>query len=314
MDILVVLEDNHGSIHKMSIEAIVAAQSLNGSISAIVIGENHKDLASEVSNFNLKEILIVNNSLVESYSADGYTEVLHHFINQKKPDLIICGHTYQTRDYIPRLSARNDIPFIPDVIEIKDNLYIKQVLNSKLNASCSSDSGTLIISVQSAAFNAEDIEEGTPLINPVEIQINSEKVRSTSETPFKEGVGDIDLESADILVSIGRGIEKKENVQIGFDLAKTLGAEVSASRPVVDAGWLESYRQVGSSGASVSPKLYLALGISGAIQHVVGMKGSKFILAINKDPDSPLFEISNYAIIGDVLEIVPKLNQALQDL
>ena len=314
MDILVILEDNHGSVHKMSIEAIVAAQSLNGSISAIVIGENHKDLASEVSNFNVKEILTVDDSLVASYSADGYTEVLHHIINQMKPDLIICGHTYQTRDYIPRLSARNDIPFIPDVIEIKENLYIKQVLNSKLNASCSSDSGTLIISVQSAAFNAEDIEKGTPLINPFEIQINSEKVRSTSETPFKEDIGDIDLESADILVSIGRGIEKKENVQIGFDLAETLGAEVSASRPVVDAGWLESYRQVGSSGASVSPKLYLALGISGAIQHVVGMKGSKFILAINKDPDSPLFEISDYAIIGDVLEIVPKLNQALQDL
>ena len=162
MNILVILEDNHGSVHKMSIEAIVAAQSLNGSISAIVIGKNHKDLASEVSNFNVKEILTVDDPLVDSYSADGYTEVLHHIINQKKPDLIICGHTYQTRDYIPRLSARNDIPFIPDVIEIKENLYIKQVLNSKLNASCSSDSGTLIISVQSAAFNAEDIEKGTP--------------------------------------------------------------------------------------------------------------------------------------------------------
>ena len=139
MKILVILEDNHGSVHKMSIEAIVATQSLNGSISAIVIGENHKDLAEgEVSDFNVKEILTVDDSLVASYSADGYTEVLHDIINQMKPDLIICGHTYQTRDYIPRLSARNDIPFIPDVIEIKENLYIKQVLNSKLNASCSS--------------------------------------------------------------------------------------------------------------------------------------------------------------------------------
>ena len=150
------------------------------------------------------KILTVDNSLVASYSADGYTEVLHHIINQKKPDLIICGHTYQTRDYIPRLSARNDIPFIPDVIEIKDNLYIKQVLNSKLNASCSSDSGTLIISVQSAAFNAEDIKKGTPSINPFEIQINPEKVRSISEAPFKQDEGDIDLESAEVLVSIGR--------------------------------------------------------------------------------------------------------------
>ena len=314
MNILVILEDNHGSVHKMSIEAIVAAQSLNGSISAIVIGKNHRDLSSEVSNFKLEEILTIDDPSVASYNADGYTELLSHIINQKKPDLIICGHTYQTRDYIPRLSARSDIPFIPDVIEIKENLYIKQVLNSKLNASCSSDSEKLIISIQSAAFNAENIEKGTPSINPFEIQINPEKVRSTSEAPFKEDAGDIDLESAEILVSIGRGIEKKENVQIGFDLAKTLGAEVSASRPVVDAGWIESYRQVGSSGASVSPKLYLALGISGAIQHVVGMKGSKFILAINKDPESPLFELSDYAIIGDVLEIVPKLNQALQEL
>ena len=175
MKILVILEDNHGSVHKMSIEAIVAAQSLNGSISAIVIGKNHKDLASEVSKFNLNEILTIDDPLVDSYNADGYTEVLDQIINQKKPDLIICGHTYQTRDYIPRLSARNEIPFIPDVIEIKENLYIKQVLNSKLNASCSSDSKKLIISVQSAAFNAENIEKGTPQLIHLKFKLNLRK-------------------------------------------------------------------------------------------------------------------------------------------
>ena len=146
----------------------------------------------------------------------------------------------------------------------------------------------------------------------IEVQFDSSDVRSVSDEPFQEDSGDVDLESAEILVSVGRGIEKKENVSIAFDLSKVLGAEVSASRPVVDSGWIEPFRQVGSSGHSLAPKLYFSLGISGAIQHVVGMKGSKSIIAINKDPDAPIFEIADYAVIGDLLEIVPKLIEALE--
>ena len=138
-------------------------------------------------------------------------------------------------------------------------------------------------------------------------------VRSKSEEPFQEEAGDVDLESAEILVSVGRGIEKKENISLAFDLAKEIGAEVSASRPVVDSGWIDSFRQVGSSGSNVAPKLYFSLGISGAIQHVVGMKGAKSILAINKDPDAPIFEIADYAVVGDVLEIIPRLIESLDN-
>ena len=137
--------------------------------------------------------------------------------------------------------------------------------------------------------------------------------RQVSEEPFQEATGDVDLESAEVLVSVGRGIEKEENVHLAFELAKAIGAEVCASRPVVDSGWIDSFRQVGSSGHNVAPKLYFSLGVSGAIQHVVGMKGSKNILAINKDADAPIFELADYAVVGNVLEIIPKLIEALNN-
>ena len=155
--------------------------------------------------------------------------------------------------------------------------------------------------------------KGTSTSESFDIDIDSSMIKSKSEEPFQESAAEVDLESAELIVSVGRGIEKEENISIAFDLAKEIGAEVSASRPVVDAGWLPSFRQVGSSGSTVSPKLYFSLGVSGAIQHVVGMKGSKNILAINKDPDAPIFEIADYAVIGDVLEIIPKLVETLNN-
>ena len=157
------------------------------------------------------------------------------------------------------------------------------------------------------------MQSGSSNYQTIDIDLDSSIINSISEEPFQESASEIDLESADLIVSVGRGIEKEENTSIAFDLANVLNAEVSASRPVVDAGWLPSSRQVGSSGSTVSPKLYFSLGVSGAIQHVVGMKGSKNILAINKDPDAPIFEIADYAVVGDVLEIVPKLIEALSD-
>ena len=214
---------------------------------------------------------------------------------------------------MPRVSARLDIPFIPDIIYVEQDSYTKQVLNSKLNSSVSSSSNKKILSFQSACFSEEDVLTGTSSSENFEIDLDSSVIRSTSEEPFQDSVAEVDLESAELIVSVGRGIQKEENIPIAFDLASAISAEVSASRPVVDAGWLPSFRQVGSSGSTVSPKLYFSLGISGAIQHVVGMKGSKNILAINKDPDAPIFEIADYAVVGDVLEIVPKLIEALNN-
>ena len=312
MDILVVLEDNHGSLHRMSKEAIAGAQKMGGSISALAIGANANAMAGELSGVDITEVITINHDLVSSYNADGYSDVVSQVIKSESPKTIVAGHSYQTRDFMPRVSAKLDIPFIPDIIPM-DNGIVKQVLNAKLNALVTTSADQVILSFQSAAFSEEAMVTGSCLTRSIEVNLDSSIVRSEAEEPFQEAAGGVDLESAELLVSIGRGIEKKENIQIAFDLAKALGAEVSASRPVVDSGWVEPFRQVGSSGQSVSPKLYFALGISGAIQHVVGMKGSENILAINKDSDAPIFEIADYAVVGDVLEIVPKLIEVLHN-
>ena len=313
IDILVIVEDNRGVIHRMSKEAIAGAQKIGGNITALAIGNNAESIADELSSIAISKTLVIDHELVSSYNSDGYTEVINQVATSLSPNLIITGHTYQTRDFMPRVSARLDIPFIPDIISIEKDSFTKQVLNSKLNSSVSSSSDKKILSFQSASFSEEDLISGSSLKEIFEVDLDSSMIRSFSEEPFQDSAAEVDLESAELIVSVGRGIEKKENISIAFDLAKALGAEVSASRPVVDSGWLPSFRQVGSSGSTVSPKLYFSLGISGAIQHVVGMKGSKNILAINKDPDAPIFEISDYAVIGDVLEIIPKLIEALDD-
>jgi electron transfer flavoprotein alpha subunit len=313
MNTLVVLESSRGVLHRLSKEAIVAAQGMGGKVSAIILGKDADTVVSGLANIKLEEILIVKNNFVDSYDADGYTEIISKVIQEESPKNIVLGHTYQTRDFAPRLSARLNIPFIPDIILSSENRYTKQVLNAKLNASISCSTDQKILSFQSAAFSEENLILGQNNIRLVDITIDNSLIRSTSEEPFQESAGDIDLESADVLVSVGRGIEKEENISLAFELADLLKAEVSASRPVVDSGWLESFRQVGSSGNNVSPKLYFSIGVSGAIQHVVGMKGSKCILSINKDKEAPIFEIADYAVVGDVLEIIPKLLEKLKN-
>ena len=312
MKTLVILESNRGTLHRLSKEAIVAAQNLGGDISALAIGKDADIIASELENIQLKEVLKVKNEFVESYNADGFTEIISQVIRDEAPENIMLGHTYQTRDFAPRLSAKLDIPFLPDIISTQNGKFIKQVLNAKLNASVTPLKEQKIISFQSAAYSDENLISGQSSIRELDIQFDSSVIRSKSEEPFQEASGDVDLESADLLVSVGRGIEKEENIPMAFELAGLLGAEISASRPVVDSGWIDSFRQVGSSGNNVSPKLYFSLGVSGAIQHVVGMKGSKCILAINKDSEAPIFEIADYAVVGDVLEIIPNLIEALK--
>ena len=313
MKSLIIIEHKNGVLHRMSREAISGAQKIGGDITALVIGENAESISSELSNFQIEKTFMVNHELVPSYNADGYKEIIKQVIDSISPNVIITGHTYQARDFMPRISASLDIPFIPDVVEVEDNIYIKQVLNSKLNASISSSEEQILVSFQSASFSEEDIVKGSSSSEFFEASLDASSIKSKSDEPFQESASEVDLESAELIVSVGRGIEKEENKSIAFELAEVIGAEVSASRPVVDAGWLPSSRQVGSSGSTVSPKLYLSLGVSGAIQHVVGMKGSKNILAINKDPGAPIFEIADYAVVGDLLEIVPKLITALKD-
>ena len=312
MKILVVLENNLGSLHRLSLEAIVGSQKLGESVSVLLIGEGTEDIINQLKNYDLEKIITVKHELLTLYNADGYSETVKQVALSISPNVITVGHTYQTRDYMPRVSAKLGAPFIPDVIAANGNGYIKQILNAKLNAQISTNSELFILSFQSATFSEDDLRSGSCEVESFHVELDSNIVRSVTEDPFQEEQGDVDLESADVLISVGRGIEKEENVPLAFELARKMGAEVSASRPIVDSGWIETFRQVGSSGSNVAPKLYFSLGISGAIQHVVGMKGSKKIMAINKDSDAPIFEIADYAIIGDVLEIVPKLIEELE--
>ena len=323
MDILIVLEESNGQIHRMGLESIAAGQRLSDEMGltagALVLGGNADGLADQASKYQLGEVLKVNDALLESYSADGYSEAVKQIIDQENPTYVLFGHTYQVRDYVPRLSAKLNKPFLVDNIAIRvengQPIFTKQMFNAKLSADIEANgSGPFLVSFQSAAFSMDAAAAGSASIRESTVQLDTAMIRTKSEPPFQEEAGGVDLTSADIIVSIGRGIGKEENIPLAVELSKALGGELAASRPVVDSGWLPSAHQIGSSGQSVSPKLYLALGISGAIQHVVGMKGSKNIVTINKDPDAPIFEISDYGVVGDILEIIPKLTEAIQAL
>ena len=317
--ILVVLENQRGKIHPFSIEAVAAgqkfAEQLNCELSILCLGEKVDDLKSQAQSFKANKLIIAQHSMIDMYSADGYSKVLSDIISELSPKYVLMGHSYMVRDFLPRVSAKLNIPFVSDIISVDFNggpHFSKQVFNAKLATSIEVSSEQALLSFQSAAFSSDDLKDGGP---DKEVQFNVElsdnDIKSQSEPEFQESSSGVDLTTAELIVSIGRGIESEDNLPTMQSLADAIGAEVASSRPVVDMGWLPPYRQVGSSGQVVSPKLYFSLGVSGAIQHVVGMKGSKNVLAINKDEDAPIFEIADYAVIGDVLEIVPKLTEEL---
>ena len=321
MDILIVIEENNGKVHRMGLESITAAQTMakgrGFSIAALVMGSNADELATQVSNYDIGEVLKLQHDLLSSYSSDGYAEAVKQVVEKESPKYVFFGHTYQVRDYVPKISAKLMKPFLVDNVlmnsDEEETVFTKQMFNAKLYSDMiAMDEGPLLISFQSAAYSSDNAAEGSASVRDVTISLESSMIKTQSEDPFQEESGGVDLTSAEIIVSVGRGIGKEENVPMAKDLAKAIGGELASSRPVVDAGWLSATHQIGSSGQSVSPKMYLALGISGAIQHVVGMKGSKNIVAINKDPEAPIFEIADYGVVGDILEIVPKLSEALE--
>ena len=227
------------------------------------------------------------------------------------------GHSYMVRDFLPRVSAKLDIPFVSDIIAVEYDgdspIFSRQVFNAKLATKVKTTSDTVLLSFQSAAFSSDDMQiGGSENQSDFSVNLEASDIKSQSEAEFQESASGVDLTTAELIVSVGRGIESQDNLPLVESLASAMGAEIASSRPVVDMGWLPPYRQIGSSGQAVSPKLYLSVGISGAIQHVVGMKGSKTIMAINKDEDAPIFEIADYAVIGDLMEIVPKLTEEIQ--
>ena len=321
--ILVILENQRGNIHVFSKEAVVAGQSLASKLgmelSILCMGENANSLKEQASDYKAKNLILAEHEMVSTYSADGYSKVLSDIIKDVSPQYVIMGHSYMVRDFLPRVSAKLDIPFVSDIISVTYDgdkpVFARQVFNAKLATNIQTDpnSSTTLLSFQSAAFSSDDIELGGSDAAPVfEVNLNSDDIKSSSEPEFQESSSGVDLTAANVIVSVGRGIESQDNIPMVESLAEAMGAEIASSRPVVDMGWLPSYRQVGSSGQVVSPNLYFSVGISGAIQHVVGMKGSKNIIAINKDEEAPIFEIADYAVIGDLMEIVPKLTEELK--
>ena len=323
MKILLIAEQREGKWHGTSFETLVAAQQIaqqtQSGVSAVVIGKGVASLADEIAAFQLTEVLLVEHDLLEKYTPDGFSIALKQVIEAAKPDLILLPHTYQVRDYAPKLAASLKKGMIGDCTGYRHEngkfVFVRQMFQGRTAADVVfAGDAPWIASFQAGAFRADLVAKnsgGKAPVKPVDINLKAEQIRTKPLDLFREAKQAVDLTQAPVLVSVGRGIKGPENLPMAEKLAKLLGGEVAGSRPVCDEGWLPMDRQVGSSGQTVAPKLYLALGISGAIQHVVGMKGARTVAAINKDQNAPIFEIADYGIVGDIFEVVPALIELL---
>jgi len=324
MKILLVTEQRGAKWNKVSFETVAAAQQIalqaKASISAAVIGNGVAPLAEELSGYQLDEVLLIEHDLLGEYTPDGFSIALRQVTESAKPDLVLLPHTYQVRDFAPKLAASIQRGMIGDCIGYRHEngklIFVRQMFQGRTAADVVfTGAAPWIASFQAGAFRADLAAKqasGKAPVKPVSVDLTPEQIRTKPLELFREAKQAVDLTQAPILVSVGRGIKAPENIPMAEKLAKLMGGEVSASRPICDEGWLPMDRQIGSSGQTVMPKLYLALGISGAIQHVVGMKGARTIAAINKDQNAPIFEVADYGIVGDLFEVVPALIEELE--
>jgi electron transfer flavoprotein alpha subunit len=306
--ILVIAEHRDGTLNRATLETIAAAQQAGGPVKIAVLGSAVDAIVTQVAVAAAAEVIIVDDPALAQYTADGFVLALAQLIDAEKPERVFLPHTYQARDFAPALAARVGRPLVTDCVAVKDGGYVRPMFQGKLQADIAVD-GPHIATFQIGAYRADAMGTGAvpAATRKAAVSIDASKIRQKPEPPFKEAKQAVDLSQAERIVAVGRGIKGQEHLQIATDLAKAMGAELAASRPICDAGWLPMDRQIGSSGQTVAPKLYVALGISGAIQHLVGMKGSRTIVAINKDPEAPIFEIADYGIVGDLFEIVPAM-------
>ena len=323
MKILLVTEQRDGQWNKVSWETLVAAQQMaqqtQGSVVGAVVGKGVQALAEELAGYQLAEVLPVEHDLLEKYTPDGFSLALRQVIESAKPDLVLLPHTYQVRDFAPKLAASLNRGMIGDATGYRHEngrlVFVRQMFQGRTAADVVfTGEPPWIATFQAGSFRADLAAKhagGKAPVKSVSVELKPEQIRTKPLELFREAKQAVDLTQAPILVAVGRGIKAQENIPMMENLAKLLGAELAASRPICDEGWLPMERQIGSSGQTVAPKLYLALGISGAIQHVVGMKGSRTVVAVNKDANAPIFEVADYGIVGDLFEIVPALAAAL---
>jgi electron transfer flavoprotein alpha subunit len=321
MSVLAVMEQRSGEWNRMSFETLAAAQQLAGELattaSAAVLGQGIETLGAELSGTQLDKFYLVEHELLREYTADAYTLALGQLLARVKPDYVLLPHTYQVRDFLPKLATAMGTVAVSDVVahrvEAGALVLVRQLFQGKVNSDvCFTGAAPYLASLQAGAYRADRVLEGATTVERFTPAIAEGEVRTRPGERFRESARAVDLTAAELIVAVGRGIKEADNIALVQDLANAMGAELAASRPICDAGWLPMERQVGSSGQTVGPKLYVAIGISGAIQHLVGMKGSRCIVAINKDPNAPIFEVADYGIVGDLFQVVPELIEAFK--
>jgi len=318
--ILVFIEHKNGVVNKSSLEAIAAAQTLGAQLQQAVtlVVPGSEAVAQDVAAFDIVKVIHASNEKLGEYTPDAYADALEQVVKQVDPSFVFMTHTYQVRDFAPKLAARFSKSLISDCIRAKVDGgklgFTRRIFLGKLDADVSSDGAAPVFATfQTGAYRPDQAQKGSGA--PVEtVAVEIGDVRMIPEAPFQEAKQAVDLTKADVIVAVGRGIKSKDNLVLAEKLAEALGGDLAASRPICDADWLPIDRQIGSSGQTVAPKLYVALGISGAIQHLVGMKNSGTIVAINKDPEAPIFDIADYGIAGDLFEAVPVLTEEIKKI
>jgi len=325
MSILAVLQHDGQAWHRMSWETLAAAQQiaaeLNTAVSAAVVG-TAESVAAELAAKRLERVCLVGHELLAPYTPDGYSLALRQLIERLKPRLVLFPHTYQVRDFLPKLATSFGTVAVTDAIAHRVDggsvLFVRQLFQGKVNVDVrfAAGEGPHFASLQAGAYRADQLAPAStpPPVEKFRPELTASQIRTRPLDLFRESQRAVDLTAAEIIVSVGRGIQEAGNIGLVQQLADALGAELGASRPICDAGWLPMERQVGSSGQTVAPKMYMAIGISGAIQHLVGMKGSRTVVAINKDANAPIFEVADYGIVGDLFQIVPELTEAVKKI
>jgi electron transfer flavoprotein alpha subunit len=316
--ILVSVEQREGKLNRVSWETLTAGQAIAAEtgwpLEAAVVGGSVAALAAEVAGKKVAKVYAIENPKLEPYTPDGFAAALKQFISDKQPTVVLMPHTYQVRDFVPKLATALHRTVISDAVGYKKEgeklLFTRQMFQGKFVADVSfAGEAPWFVTFQNGAFRGDRVEAGASAapVETVAVDIADGVIRNKPQEVFKEAKQAVDLTQAEIIVAVGRGIKEQKNIEIAKQLAEALGGELAASRPICDSGWLPMDRQIGSSGQTVAPKLYLALGISGAIQHIVGMKGARTIVAVNKDSEAPIFEIADYAVVGNLFEVVPPL-------
>jgi len=317
-NILVVFEQREGKLNRVSWETLTGGQAIAAdtgwTLEAAVVGANAQAIAAEVAGKKVAKVYAIESPKLDPYTPDAFAAALKQFLAAKQAKLVLMPHTYQVRDFVPKLATAMGRTAISDCTGYKKEgeklVFTRQMFQGKLAADVSfTCDAPWFATFQNGAFRGDKVEAGSSAA-PVETfvaDIADSVVRNRPQEVFKEAKQAVDLTQAEIIVAVGRGIKEQKNIELAKQLAQALGGELAASRPICDSGWLPMDRQIGSSGQTVAPKLYLALGISGAIQHIVGMKGARTIIAVNKDSEAPIFEIADYAVVGNLFDVVPPL-------